>query len=693
MKRIIIFSSIIFFIVIPLSAADNTSDKKDSTGKVFIPIPGVSDKMNTEDIIQKLLMVKKIPINKLEMESQDYKIENDIIKDLSKYLRDLDTKSRNLYDFQSPFREMTGESSDASVMEATAGRKSKKQIYKLTVNQLAKPDSFMSSSIPKNKYLSPSEFTLTTGGETSKIKFQGGTPAQFIKIIQDQAGTNIDTKIINDTSDTSILVISGKNTGKKNKINFGGDLKTFYDIGSLTTGVEKSEEFPVDLMRGSDNSNITAGNTNNAVIKPGASGEIGLSDKNIKMTENSYFIYDTHINKLTSLLSNTEGANLPPIDISTMEPVKVSNVSVDGGSLIANFEEKKKPQVAVSNFTEIITLIFKDGTSNNINIDSDGKFTNSLSSNKDKTIDKVLLRNQNTDREIELQDTEFLTKIEEGGIKPKNPISEACDANVNMDGVEIQRDNNKIDDLIDGVSLNLKKESKDPVTLNIDHNYQKITDDIQAWVDSYNQTMSYLATLTKPNQDRTPLSERNQQNLKDGIYQTETSFILLKNRLRNVAIDYYKTSYGNELSVLEQIGVYTKKAGSFSSTSEEWASTKTGLLNIDGDRLKSVLKTKFDGVEQLFANDLIGDMTKNSGAAVAANQSLKIALGVGNFIERRISFNDNKIKENQTEIDKMNKSLSDYELQQRMKYGKMNEAISESDSKQKWLNNQFKSQQ
>ncbi|MCX7871610.1 MAG: hypothetical protein N2485_08635, partial [bacterium] len=76
-------------------------------------IPGASDKFNTEDAIQKLMAVKKIPITEKELNIKDIEIENSIIRDFSQYLRNLDSKSKSLYDYQSPFREMKGYSDDS----------------------------------------------------------------------------------------------------------------------------------------------------------------------------------------------------------------------------------------------------------------------------------------------------------------------------------------------------------------------------------------------------------------------------------------------------------------------------------------------------------------------------------------------------------------------------------------------------
>ena len=76
---------------------------QEANNQVHFNIPG-NNQINTEETIQKFLMIKKIPIQKKEAEIQDFKLENDIVKDLTKYLRDLDEKSEGALRFQIAFQ-------------------------------------------------------------------------------------------------------------------------------------------------------------------------------------------------------------------------------------------------------------------------------------------------------------------------------------------------------------------------------------------------------------------------------------------------------------------------------------------------------------------------------------------------------------------------------------------------------------
>ncbi len=679
----------ISIIIMIMAGFFSTVFSQDAGNQVHFNIPG-NNQINTEDTIQKLLLIKKIPIQKKEAEIQDYKLESDIARDITKYLRDLDDKSRALYDFKTPFRDMVGTSSDPAVLEVSAERKAKKEDYKIKVLQTAKPDSFMSSSYPKNKALPPCEFTVSIGGKSFKFKFAGGTIYQLADALQQQARDVIDTRIINDTDTSSILVISGKDTGEKNKLNFSGDISALREINLLGEGEPKTDEKKIDFSRLSAKSaNPISSDSNRVRLMPGDEGEVNLLQENIRISEGTVFYFNALMRPYNPAPAETN-INAPNLDINLMEPVSVSNVTVSGGSLISYFEENKKAPEIISNYTEILTLSFDDGTGKSYYIDNTGNFSNSLGTYKDKTVVKLTVRNKNTDREFLISDARLVTKISEGGIQPKNIISRACDSIINFDGVEVKRDKNIIDNLIDGVTITLKSESKEPVTASIDHNYKKIEDSLSAWIESYNKTMEYLHVVTTPNLDHTPLSQRSQDNLKIGAFQAESPVIILMNRLREIPSAPYKTIYDRQLSLLEQIGIFTKRNGSFDKNSDEWNSARIGLLNFELEKFRSELKTRFEGVEQLFAYDTHGDLIKDSGAAVAINQTLRLSLGAGSFFEERIVFNNNKIKDGQKDIEKMNRDLVIYEQDLREKYGKMNQVLTETANKEKWLNSQMK---
>jgi flagellar hook-associated protein 2 len=72
-------------------------------------------------------------------------------------------------------------------------------------------------------------------------------------------------------------------------------------------------------------------------------------------------------------------------------------------------------------------------------------------------------------------------------------IVEGGDAVVEVDGVEVSRSSNTIDDILTGVTLNLiKADDATTVTLNIGHDLESIKDNIDSFVTAYNDVMTYI---------------------------------------------------------------------------------------------------------------------------------------------------------------------------------------------------------
>jgi len=656
------------------------------TNKPILNLPGTENKFDTEGTIKKLVEVKRIPILKKQQEIQDLKIENQIIQDFVSYLRELDTKSKKLYSFESPFGDKLANSTDEYSLSAIAQRKAKKDTYQIRVIQIAQADSFASRSLSRFDNLPPGDFSITMGDTTVKVRFRGGNIYQLAEQLNQQAAEIIEAKVIADTPSTGVLVITGKKTGQKNKLTFSGNLDPLFKADILKMGEDKKDIYTPPLNRSLTKKGNPIISPSSLTLKPESEVDLPLPD-GPEIKENTSLIFSIAITPLPVEESPTN--YLLDFPIEKMESVQVSNVTVEGGSLIVYYEEPKAPPVRISNFQDYIAVEFSDGQVQYLSPTASGTYSNQMVMQKGKKIVRLYFKNANTDKQVTIQNVSVETVVSEGGIQGKNPVSKAQDAIFTLDGIEVKRDKNTIDDVIDGVSLTLKNPSSMPVTLTIDHDYEKIYQAILDWVHAYNQVMEYLAIVTAPDKDRTPLSERSQETLRNGVFQADVSFSTLRSKLRTIAQNAYPTVYGRELTVLEQIGIYTKKAGSFSTSDEDWNTAKMGLLQVDENRLKDAIRTKIDGVEQLFASDTTGDMVKNEGIAVQINIQLRYSYGPGSFTTLRMDSNKQKIATKEKEIEKMNRELEDYELKLRQEYGRMNQAIQQSEAQKKWLQGQF----
>lgn len=656
------------------------------TNKPILNLPGTQNKFDTEDTIKKLVEVRRIPILQKKREISDLKVENQIIVDFVNYLKELDTRSKKLYSFESPFGDKLADSTDEYSFSAIAQRKAKKDRYQVRVIQIAQADSFASRSLSRFDFLPAGEFTITMGERSFKVKFRGGNIYQLAEQISQQASEIVEVRVVADTPATGVLVITGKKTGLNNRLLFSGNLDPLFQADVLKMGEDKREKYIFPLPRATVKKGKPVITANQVVLGADSEVDLVLPD-GPEIKENSVLIFSFSLTPLPEEDSPTN--YLLDFPIEKMEGVQVSNVTVEGGSLIVYYEESKAPPVRISNFQDYIALEFNDGQTQLLSPTASGTYSNQMIMQKGKKLVRIYLKNSNTDKQVAIHNMFVETVISEGGIQGKNVVSKSQDALFTLDGIEVKRDKNIIDDVVDGVTLTLKNPSATSATLTVDHDYEKIYQAILDWVHVYNQVMEYLAILTRPDKDTTPLSERSQETLRNGVFQADVSFSSLRSKLRLVAQNAYPTVYGRELAVLEQIGIYTKKTGAFSTSDEEWNTAKMGLLQIDENKLKNTLRQRVDGVEQLFASDTTRDMVKNEGLAVQLTMYLRYAYGPGSFTTLRIDSNKQKMSAKEKEIEKMNKDIEDYELKLRREYGRMNQAIQQSEAQKKWLEGQF----
>ena len=78
------------------------------------------------------------------------------------------------------------------------------------------------------------------------------------------------------------------------------------------------------------------------------------------------------------------------------------------------------------------------------------------------TLESLAVRNRNTHRRIVVRDIAVFDKTQRGDFVPTRALAEAGDALLEMDGIEVRRPTNSIDDLVPGVTLTLKGPSSVP---------------------------------------------------------------------------------------------------------------------------------------------------------------------------------------------------------------------------------------
>ncbi|WP_252178625.1 flagellar filament capping protein FliD [Endozoicomonas sp. 4G] len=141
--------------------------------------------------------------------------------------------------------------------------------------------------------------------------------------------------------------------------------------------------------------------------------------------------------------------------------------------------------------------------------------------------------------------------------------------------ITVTSSDNQLENLIDGVTLDLKAVSSDPVTVNVSLDKDNVKESMQGFVDAWNELQSTLDTLTDYNGATAgPLN---------GDAQTRT----IANQLRSVLSSLFGED-GDPFRTIGQLGLKT---------------TEDGSLTLDTETLDEALANNFDEVAQVLAGE------------------------------------------------------------------------------------------
>lgn len=142
------------------------------------------------------------------------------------------------------------------------------------------------------------------------------------------------------------------------------------------------------------------------------------------------------------------------------------------------------------------------------------------------------------------------------------------DSEVNVDGYNVTRPTNKIDDVINGVTLNLA--SADPGnthTVDVERNFGAVTELVQSFADAYDALRAEIKVQ------------------RSGQLGSDSTLLSLDRQLSSIL---NTAATGGEFSYLTEVGVTIQK---------------DGTMSLDTTQLDVVLQSNFDDVAQLFAAD------------------------------------------------------------------------------------------
>ena len=293
---------------------------------------------------------------------------------------------------------------------------------------------------------------------------------------------------------------------------------------------------------------------------------------------------------------------------------------------------------------------------------------------------------------MEIRNIRLFDRTARGEYRPVSPLETAGDAVLEMDGVEVVREKNEIDDLIPGVTLNLMSAADKPVSLAIERDRELIKDSVINFIGTYNRLLTQVDILTRRDEavieDAQFLSEEEREKAYSylGLFQGSVTLMQLKSTLQRMMMNSYPTTGGREMALLAQIGIATDASG----TARTGALDKTrlrGYLEMNENKFDQALAAHATWVRELFGSDKDKDLIIDTGVAFSLDTYLRSYLETGGIISNRLANLDNLISRKENEIADYNEHLVEYEAELRRKYGIMEGALDSLEQSSKALEN------
>jgi len=645
-----------------------------------ISIPGVSNKYDSAETIKKLVEAESIPLARMEQEKETYQNQKRAWGSVNQLMISVRDSAQNLYNFQNPFNNRIASSSDESVLTATADRTAVEEEVSILVKRIASADRFLSKPLPKDYKAPAGIYRFQVGDEEVRINFRGGTLKELAEVINSKSDGLLEASVVGDSKTTQVFLIESKKTGARNTLRFYDQAAAFgAEAGIIERSLEASRTISLSpsLVEG-EGFSVSEGTLN---LNPVSEAKVPLRPPHT-MNPNMVLSLEVWVEKLPEEAyekpTPPPGPALPPVGGIEFEGIGVE--SARSRTVLPPWEPPEPP-VRVDD-ARILFVREGDDLSALPPLQDSGDFIPLQydASQLPQRIDGLVVRNRNTHRIVHIRDIRIYDKTARGDYRAVNPLASAEDALIEMNGIEITRESNDIDDLLPGVNISLHGAGPKPVALSVARDLESIKEGLYNFIGYYNRLLMHIDIFTR--QDEQVLEsavfldddekERAKEDL--GLFQGNTTLMQLKSRLQRIMMDPHRTEGGRDLNLLAQIGISTS-GGSFQGSAAIDRTRLRGYLQVDEAKLEESVTRMGDWVKQLFGYDSDNDLAIDTGAAYQVDTYLRAYVETGGIVANRTAGLDNSIARKEREIERYNEHLADYEAELRRKFGAMEGAL------------------
>jgi flagellar hook-associated protein 2 len=630
-------------------------------------ISGISSGQNTNDIIRKLVELEAKPIKRWERENEYQKVQIKAWNELRNLAVNLQIKTKALTSFTAPFSTKKVSASEDGYVTGEANRNAKSAKQEIEITKLATRHKIAGNKIKPDTQLPAGSFSILSKDKRVDVNFNGGKLEDLQDKFRNFGSQIIKSSLMKVDNENMVFAIHALQFGKDAELKFLDPNGVLQAAGIVGTNVP---EPPPKIQ------------------------SIGISTANMIPFQNEKYANNTKP-EFTATNSPAGGLTLKAntafnFTIEKVRVEKLSSIEIQAGASSSTVPD----YLGIGVFYET-----KEGERSKYeNIPSKGgKYVLNVSSfARDQLITKIVIGNSG-DGEVNIGSVQLVVPGEIKGAEVSGTISAAEDAKFKIDGIEVTRDSNEnIRDAIDGVSLNLLKETTQPLTLDIATETSKGITLVKEFIDAYNELLKYSKEVSSVNKDaKVDLSTADEANTeigadywnnksKSGILAGDNAVIRLMTGLKSAASASYPSSTEPRYKVLSDIGVSTGELGS------NWKQIQDGLLKLDEALLNIALNDHPESVRELFASDNNNDNRVDDGVGVAILEHLKPYTQLtSGLVSSKIKLNENNIAENVKKVKDHESHLLAYEKKLKQKYLNMEQGVGKNKAVGNYLKNTF----
>lgn len=673
-----------------------------------INIPGVTNQYNTNETVEKLMQIERIPLTREQKTLDSYKAQQDAWRSVNRKMTELRDSVKTLYSFDNPFNNKITSSTEEYAITADATRKATYESFKVDVIQPATADRFLTSELDSDTKVPAGTYTYKINDKSITMRWKGGSLQDFSNALNRRGGELLKTRVIGASKGKKTLSIESQKTGSENRLTFEDDAKTFAESSGMIIRVKpKTIEFGTNR---NDYRNIQPETPEQERLPQISAANLKISGENVVVPPRGGYALSipetvlgtpgTHIQfaikkqdatDITVALNKQESKPVfPDSGTATFKDVTIRNAPIDA-SLPPEPEKKIKPLDPIST-SDVLFVKMKDGSEKHISTPgllSREETKIDISLDDYKNIDSLVIKNRNTGISLSVTSVSALNPSENRGFVPQHAISSADDAIIKYEGITIRRPTNTIDDVVPEVTLNVFDKTEKTATIAVKPDVESAKEALITFVGKYNQSLAEINILSqnKPKiveeLDYLSSDEKKEKQEKLGMFSTDSSLTSLKSAMQTAASANYKFDEDAKITMLSQIGIATNATNYSGYT----PSKLRGYLEIDEKKLDSELEKHLDDVRNMFGYDSDGDLIIDSGIGYKLDKQLTAYVQSGGVFAMKTSSLDARIKSSEQKIARLETQMDDKEAELRTKYGQMEGALNSLESQQNTIKN------